>query len=52
MERGARVAIPKLGKDDYNVAKACRAISLLNYLGKMVEKVAAVCTVRQAEAST
>lgn len=38
--RGA--TIPKLGKDDYRLAKSYRAISLLNYLGKMVEKVAAM----------
>ena len=36
------VAIPKPGKPDYGVAKAYRVISLLNCLGKMVEKVAAI----------
>ena len=35
------VIIPKPGKDDYSVAKAYRCISLLNCLGKMVEKVVA-----------
>lgn len=34
------VTIPKLGKDDYSLAKSC--ISLLNCLGKMVEKVVAM----------
>ena len=35
------IIIPKPGKDDYSAAKACRCISLLNCLGKMVEKVVA-----------
>lgn len=35
------VAIPKPGKD-YGLAKSYRAILLLNYLGKMVKKVAAM----------
>ena len=36
------VVIPKPGKADYGAAKAYRVISLLNCLGKMVEKVAAI----------
>ena len=36
------VAIPKPGKDDYSMAKAYRVISLLNCLGKIVEKVVAM----------
>ena len=36
------VTIPKPGKDDYSLAKSYRCLSLLNYLGKMVEKVAAM----------
>jgi len=35
------VVIPKLNKPDYGVAKAYRVITLLNCLGKVVEKVAA-----------
>ena len=35
------VTIPKPGKDDYSLAKSYHCISLLNCLGKMVEKVAA-----------
>ena len=35
------VTIPKPGKTNYSLAKAYRVISLLNCLGKMVEKVAA-----------
>ena len=35
------IVIPKPGKADYGAAKAYRVISLLNCLGKMVEKVAA-----------
>ena len=35
------VTISKPGKDDYSLAKSYRCISLLNCLGKMVEKVAA-----------
>ena len=38
--RGA--TIPKPGRDDYGLAKSYRCISLLNCLGKMVEKVAAM----------
>ena len=34
--------IPKPGKDYYELAKLYRVISLLNCLGKMVEKVAAM----------
>ena len=34
--------MPKPDKDDYNLAKSYRYISLLNCLGKMVEKVAAM----------
>ena len=37
--RGATISKP--GKGDYTLAKAYRVISLLNCLGKMVEKVAA-----------
>ena len=36
------VIIPKPGKADYRAAKAYRVISLLNCLGKMVEKVASI----------
>ena len=36
------VTIPKPGQDDYSLAKSYRCISLLNCLGKMVEKVAAM----------
>ena len=36
------VTIPKPGKDNYGLAKSYRVISLLNCLGKMVEKVAAM----------
>ena len=36
------VTIPKPGKDNYSLAKSYRVISLLNCLGKMVEKVAAM----------
>ena len=36
------VAIPKPGKEDCSVAKAYRVISLLNCLGKKVEKTAAI----------
>ena len=39
MARG--VTIPKPGKDDYSKAKSYRVISLLNCLGKVVEKVVA-----------
>jgi len=35
------VTIPKPGKDDYSKAKSYRVISLLNCLGKVVEKVVA-----------
>ena len=41
MEVARGVTIPKPGKDDYSLAKSYRHISLLNCLGKMVEKVAA-----------
>ena len=36
------VTIPKPGRDDYSLAKSYRCISLLDCLGKMVEKVAAM----------
>ena len=36
------MVIPKPGKADYGAAKAYRVISLLNCLGKMVGKVAAI----------
>ena len=36
------VTIPKPGKENYGLDKSYRVISLLNYLGKMVEKVAAM----------
>ena len=39
VERG--VTIPRPGKDDYSLAKSYCCKSLLNCLGKMVEKVAA-----------
>ena len=43
------VAIPKPGKDDYSAAKAYRVISLLNCLGKMVEKIVAMLVSAQCE---
>ena len=36
------VTIPKLGKDDYSLARSYRCISVLNCLGKTAEKVAAM----------
>ena len=44
------VTIPKPGKDDYGLAKSYRVISLLNCLGKMVEKVAAMMVSAHCEA--
>ena len=44
------VTIRKPGKDDYSLAKAYRVISLLNCLGKMVEKVAAMLVSAHCEA--
>ena len=35
------VTIPKPGKDDYSLAKSYQVISLLDCLGKVVEKTAA-----------
>ena len=32
------VYIPKMGKDNYSIAKSCRPISLMNYLLKGLEK--------------
>ena len=43
------MTIPKPGKPDYGAAKAYRVISLLNCLGKMVEKVAAYLISNQCE---
>jgi hypothetical protein len=43
------VAIPKPNKPDYGVAKAYRVITLLNCLGKVVEKVAANAIAEQCE---
>jgi hypothetical protein len=37
------VVIPKPGKDDYSKAKSYRTISLLNVMGKILEKVVADC---------
>ena len=45
------VIIPKPGKDDYGVAKAYWCISLLNCIGKMVEKVAADLISEHCEAT-
>ena len=42
--------MPKPGKDDYSVAKAYWVVSLLNCLGKMVEKVAAMLVSAHCEA--
>jgi len=36
-------------KPDYGVAKACRVIMLFNYLGKVVEKVAANTIAEECE---
>ena len=43
------VTIPKPGKDDYSQAKAYRVISLLNCLGKVVEKTVAYLLSNQCE---
>ena len=43
------IVIPKLGKYDYSQAKAYRVISLLDYLGKVVEKVVAYLLSNQCE---
>jgi len=43
------VVIPKPNKPDYGVAKAYRVITLLNCLGKVVEKVAANAIADQCE---
>jgi len=43
------VVIPKPNKPDYGVAKAYRVITLLNYLGKVVEKVAANAIAEECE---
>ena len=45
------VTIPKPGKDDYGLAKSYRVISLLNCLGKMVEKVATIMVSTHYEAT-
>ena len=45
------VTNPKPGKNDYSLAKSYRAISLLNCLGKMVEKVAAMMVSTHYEAT-
>ena len=45
------VNIPKPGKDDYGLAKSYRVISLLNFLGKMVEKVAVMMVSAYCEAT-
>ena len=45
------VIIPKPGKDNYSVPKTYRCISLLNCLGKMVEKVVADLISRHCEAT-
>jgi len=44
-----RVVIPKPNKPDYGVAKAYRVITLLNCLGKVVEKVAANAIAEKCE---
>ena len=46
--RGVTI-FPKPVKPDYGLAKAYRVISLLNFLGKMVEKVAAYLISNQCE---
>jgi hypothetical protein len=43
------VVIPKPNKPDYGIAKAYRVITLLNCLGKVVEKVAANAIAEQCE---
>jgi len=43
------VVIPKSNKPDYGVAKAYRVIMLLNWLGKVVEKVAANAIAEECE---
>jgi len=43
------VVIPKPNKPDYGVAKAYRVITLLNCLGKVVEKVAANAVAEECE---
>jgi len=43
------VVIPKPNKPDYGVAKAYRVITLLNCLGKVVEKVAANAIAEECE---
>lgn len=47
--RGA--TIPKPAKDDYSLAELYRVISLLNCLGKMVEKVSAMLVSAHCEAT-
>ena len=46
-----RVTVPKPGKGDYGLAKSYRVISLLNCLGKMVEKAAAIMVSAHCEAT-
>lgn len=48
--RGA--TLPKPGKDDYSLAKSYRVISLLNCLGKAVEKIAAMLVSAYCEAQS
>lgn len=50
MARARGVIIPKLGKDNYALAKAYRIISLPNCLGEMVEKVAVMLVSAHCEA--
>ena len=45
------VTMPKPGKDDYGLAKSYRVISLLNCLGKMVEKGAEMLVSAHCEAT-
>ena len=50
MEDSPRSLYPQAGKDDYPAAKTYWAISLLNYLDKMIEKVAAMLVSAYCEA--
>ena len=51
MEGGGEVSIPKLVKGDYGLAKPYHCISLLDSLGKTVEKVAAMMVSAHREAA-
>jgi hypothetical protein len=43
------ITIPKLWKHDYGKVKSYRVISLLNYISKTVEKVAAILITEAVE---